>query len=103
MHAYCEYPDIILCGNKSDLEDRRVIKEWRAKEFADKNGLSYFETSSATGQNVALVIDALLEKVMVRMETAVDRALLPGRRGRPRDLNESEEYNIPPTQSTCSC
>lgn len=38
MHAYCEAPDIVLCGNKADLEDRRIISEWRAKDFADKHG-----------------------------------------------------------------
>ncbi|KAB0790304.1 hypothetical protein PPYR_15360 [Photinus pyralis] len=102
MHAYCETPDIVLCGNKADLEDRRVIKEWRAKEFADKLGISYYETSAATGQNVAIVIDALLEKVMIRMESAVDKAVLPGRRGRSRDLNEPEEYS-PVASSSCSC
>jgi Ras-related protein Rab-27A len=37
-HAYCEDPDIILVGNKSDLEDRRVVESSRAKDFADKNG-----------------------------------------------------------------
>ncbi|KAF2887780.1 hypothetical protein ILUMI_18393 [Ignelater luminosus] len=101
MHAYCEAPDIVLCGNKADLEDRRIISEWRAKDFADKHGLVYLETSAATGLNVARAIEALLEKVMVRMETAVDRALLPGRRGRPRDLDDPDLYS-PPT-SSCSC
>lgn len=37
-HAYCENPDIILCGNKSDLEDRRVISEYNARELASKYG-----------------------------------------------------------------
>ena len=37
-HAYCENPDIVLCGNKVDLEDQRTISEERAKEMADKYG-----------------------------------------------------------------
>lgn len=37
-HAYCENPDIVLCGNKNDLEDQRVISEERAQEMADKFG-----------------------------------------------------------------
>lgn len=65
------------------------------------NSLEYLETSAATGQNVARAVDVLLEKVMVRMETAVDRALLPGRRGRPRDIDDVESYN--PPSSSCSC
>ncbi|KAK2539517.1 Rab27a [Columba livia] len=38
MHAYCENPDIVLCGNKSDLEDQRMVKEDEAKELAEKYG-----------------------------------------------------------------
>ena len=37
-HAYCENPDIILCGNKADLEDKRVVTEEKAREMADKYG-----------------------------------------------------------------
>ena len=37
-HAYCENPDIVLCGNKADLEDQRVVSDQRAKEMAEKYG-----------------------------------------------------------------
>ena len=37
-HAYCENPDIVLCGNKADLEDIRVVTDERAKEMAEKYG-----------------------------------------------------------------
>lgn len=38
MHAYCENPDIVLCGNKCDLDDQRAVKEEEARELADKYG-----------------------------------------------------------------
>lgn len=38
MHAYCENPDVVLCGNKSDLEEQRMVKEEEAKELAEKYG-----------------------------------------------------------------
>lgn len=38
LHAYCETPDVVLCGNKADLEERRVVPEWKAREFAEKHG-----------------------------------------------------------------
>lgn len=63
--------------------------------------LKYLETSAATGQNVSKAVETLLELVMIRMETAVDRAMLPGRRGRPKDPNEPD-LNAPP-RSSCSC
>jgi len=37
-HAYCENPDIVLCGNKVDLEDARAVSEDRAREMAEKHG-----------------------------------------------------------------
>lgn len=37
LHAYCDTPDIVLCGNKADLEDKRVVMEWRAREMAEKH------------------------------------------------------------------
>ncbi|CAH2273885.1 ras-related Rab-27A [Pelobates cultripes] len=68
IHAYCENPDIVLCGNKSDLEDQRVVKEEEAKEFAEKYGIAYFETSAVDGTNVNKAVDTLLDLIMKRME-----------------------------------
>ncbi|KAF7281305.1 hypothetical protein GWI33_004886 [Rhynchophorus ferrugineus] len=102
VHAYCETPDIVLCGNKADLEERRIVTEWRAREFAETNGLPYLETSAATGQNVSRAVETLLEKVMVRMETAVDMAMLPGHRGMCKDRNEATLAATSPAHK-CSC
>lgn len=63
--------------------------------------LAYLETSAATGQNVAKAVETLLEKVMVRMDKAVDRALLPGRGVRPREMDDADQYNTQP--ASCSC
>ena len=38
-HAYCENPDIVLCGNKCDLEAQLAVDEAKARDFAEKNGL----------------------------------------------------------------
>ncbi|XP_046740897.1 ras-related protein Rab-27A [Diprion similis] len=97
-HAYCEDPDIILCGNKSDLEDRRVISEYKARELAEKYGLGYLETSAATGQNVARAIEVLLDRVMRRMEATVDKSVLPHQRGL-----RCHDTDIPPPTSSCYC
>ena len=35
-HAYTETPDIILCGNKLDLEEQRVVKKKDALDLAEK-------------------------------------------------------------------
>nr|CAD7266172.1 unnamed protein product [Timema shepardi] len=101
-HAYCDDPDVILCGNKCDLEDKRVVSELAAQEMADKYGLVYVETSAVTGMNVSLAVELLLERIMQRMDQAVDRAMLPGRRGRPRP-GDQEECPLAPPSSPCVC
>lgn len=40
----------------------------------------YVETSAATGQNVALAVEMLLDKIMIRMDQAVEDAF--GQRGK---------------------
>lgn len=37
-HAYCDSPDVVLCGNKCDLFDNRIVSEERARQEAAKYG-----------------------------------------------------------------
>lgn len=98
-HAYCENPDIVLCGNKADLEDARQVSDERAKEMAEKYGLPYFETSAATGQNVSKAVECLLDNVMIRMESYVDKTQLTAKNGKKigQEVDEAEE------SSKCAC
>nr|XP_046242106.1 ras-related protein Rab-27A [Scatophagus argus] len=77
IHAYCESPDVILCGNKCDLTDQRAVSEGEARELAEKYGIPYFETSAANGQNVGQAVEVLLDLVMKRMERCVDKSWIP--------------------------
>ena len=43
---------MVLVGNKSDLERNREVTEEEGREFAEKNGMLFFETSAKTGKNV---------------------------------------------------
>ncbi|XP_068611596.1 ras-related protein Rab-27A [Brachionichthys hirsutus] len=77
IHAYCESPDVILCGNKCDLKDQRAVSEEEARELAEKYGIPYFETSAADGHNVSQVVDVLLDLIMKRMEKCIDKSWIP--------------------------
>ena len=41
-----------LVGNKCDLNEKRQVSIEEGREFAEKNGMIFFETSAKTGQNV---------------------------------------------------
>ena len=72
LHSYCDSPDIVLCGNKADLESKRVVSWSKANTEASMYGIPYFETSAATGLNVSKSIETLLDLVMTRMHKVVE-------------------------------
>ena len=51
--------DIVLCGNKSDLDNDRVVTFDEGKQLADDYGVQFFETSALTGHNVERMFTAL--------------------------------------------
>jgi GTPase SAR1 family protein len=44
--------ELILVGNKSDLESRREVKKEEGEAFARVHGLAFMETSARTASNV---------------------------------------------------
>ena len=47
-----------LVGNKLDLVGERVVDSGQAREFAENQGMSYYETSAKTGEGIQeLMID----------------------------------------------
>jgi GTPase SAR1 family protein len=51
--------DIVLCGNKSDLDNDRVVTYDEGKQLAEEYGVQFFETSALTGHNVEKMFTAL--------------------------------------------
>ena len=49
-----ENTTIVLCGNKIDLTTREV-QSYEGQQFAQKEGLSFFEVSAKTNENVKLM------------------------------------------------
>ena len=62
---YKDSKPMILIGNKSDLEDERVINKEQGEEFAKSclGGIKFYETSCKTGDNINIALDDLVKQV----------------------------------------
>ena len=54
---------IMLVGNKIDLEDEREVATEDAKEFAEKEGLFFLETSALDATNVETAFVTVLTEI----------------------------------------
>jgi small GTP-binding protein len=61
---------LIAFGNKTDLEEERVVQVQQAQGIFNDNAVEFIEGSAKTGCNVAVLFERLAEKVV---ETAQDR------------------------------
>ena len=63
---------MLIVGNKNDLEEQRVIDKNIAIEYAKEEKLEYIETSSKTGDNIQKAITLLCEKILDNTELTND-------------------------------
>jgi GTPase SAR1 family protein len=59
---------IILVGNKSDLDDDRVVSYMDAVNKASEFDTSYIEVSAKTGNNVATIFEELTKSMVGKEE-----------------------------------
>merc|ERR1712166_23496 len=83
----------VIVGNKSDLQERKVVDFAAAKEFADGHGIPCMETSAKGSHNVEAVFMALTEQIQHR----VVQGAIPAKPA-PVALNRSK-----PVQSSGMC
>ena len=65
------YKDILIClvGNKTDLEDKRVVSTEEGQKFADDNNLLFFETSALNGSNIKELFNAAATNLVDKIES----------------------------------
>merc|ERR1719487_2397431 len=68
---------IALAGNKSDLDDNRVVERETAQVYADDMGILFMETSAKSGQNV----QEIFHEIAVRLPKQSKEDADPGRGG----------------------
>ncbi len=68
-----ENVNLILIGNKLDLEEKRAVTIDEAKALAKEYGIPYFETSARNNINVDKAFDSLAEKVIKKVYPNFDK------------------------------
>ena len=63
---------VIIVGNKSDLEDQRIVDKNDAFIYAKELKIEYIECSSKTGDNIEKAISLITEKVLENSEFVND-------------------------------
>ncbi len=61
---YKEGPVVLLCGNKKDLEDKRMVSNEDVKIIANKLNIEYLETSALTGENIDKVFHYIAKELV---------------------------------------
>lgn len=79
---------ILVCGNKIDLEEKRVIEFQSANSMANENGALYAETSASTGSGVERMFQIAISNLLQTKGNIIDK---PGGGGKVVDINDEEE------------
>ncbi|MGH0179933.1 UNVERIFIED_CONTAM: hypothetical protein FKN15_002982 [Acipenser sinensis] len=91
---------VILAGNKCDMEDERVISTERGKQLAEQLGFEFFETSAKDNINVKQTFEQLVDIICDRMSESLETnpAVTAGK------PNTKLTDNPPPLQEpNCGC
>ncbi|KAM9367361.1 ras-related protein Rab-3C [Phaethornis superciliosus] len=90
---------VILVGNKCDMEDERVIFTERGKHLAEQLGFEFFETSAKDNINVKQtferLVDIICDKMLESLE--VDSTIAASKQ------NTRLKDTPPPQQPNCGC
>jgi Ras-related protein Rab-2A len=55
---------MILVGNKSDIDKKREVSYEQGKDFSDKYGLVFYETSAKTSENIKEVFIEMTKELI---------------------------------------
>ena len=60
---------LVLIGNKSDLEEKRVISKDKGKNLAEENDMIFFETSALNGNGIESAFQKCIEIIDDKIES----------------------------------
>uniref|UniRef100_A0A8D0IYT2 Ras-related protein Rab-3 n=2 Tax=Sus scrofa TaxID=9823 RepID=A0A8D0IYT2_PIG len=90
---------VILVGNKCDMEDERVISTERGQHLGEQLGFEFFETSAKDNINVKQTFERLVDIICDKMSESLetDPAITAAKQ------NTRLKETPPPPQPSCGC
>ena len=95
-----EYTQVVLVGNKNDMEEDRVVTYEQGRKLADALGFCFFECSAKENVNVQEAFDQLVDVIcehLVEQENGVSSV------GLTDVLRNDTSSKLVSTNRTCSC
>ena len=88
----------VLIGNKSDLEDKRVVSYNQGKEFADTYGLKFIETSAKKNLNVNEAFETLGRELM---NASSDKKIVKQNHNKKISVAKAQDLNMKKKSGCC--
>ena len=88
---------MILIGNKIDLENERKISKEQGREFAEKNAMDFFEVSTKTGENVNEAMLFIIKKALGKPNDFSGEIIMDG-----KNINQKKNNNQK-KKGCCNC
>ena len=88
----------VLIGNKSDLEDKRLVSYNQGKEFADTYGLKFIETSAKKNLNVNEAFETLGRELMI---SGTDKKVTSQKQNKKISVAKAQDLNIKKKDGCC--
>lgn len=85
----------ILCGNKYDLEEERVVSEADVQRLAENMGVQFVETSAVSGYGISKLFDSIQK--LIEGNNIKKKNIEEDRQNKPKKLDEENE------EKNCSC
>ncbi|CAF95016.1 unnamed protein product [Tetraodon nigroviridis] len=90
---------VVLVGNKVDLEEERQVPTEDAQRLATELGFQFFEASAKDNVNVKEVFDSLVDAICEKMNESPNGDAAPSTNNKGPNLNETPN----PSQRGCTC
>ena len=88
----------VLIGNKTDLEDKRVVTYNQGKEFADTYGLKFLETSAKKNLNVS---EAFITLGRELMQASDDKKIIKQKQNKKISVAKVQDLNVQKKNGCC--